>query len=129
MKITNAEHNNEIYSIHNIKILIVMLLAKIMEKTHQHEEKIKLTDIIKKRNFKSSKKSKNEINDNNKKNIPSINNNNNDEIINVNSINNKKIVLEEKQNIINTIETEKERKCILKPNITNIIKGIYELMQ
>jgi len=128
MKITNEEHNNEIYSIHNIKILIVMLLAKIMEKVHLHEEKIKLTDIIKKRIFKSSRKSKTENVVNNKKNNNNDNNNNN-EIINVNSINNKKIVLEEKQNIINTIETEKERKCILKPNINNIIKGIYELMQ
>ena len=130
MKITNEEHNNEIYSIHNIKILIVMLLAKIMEKVHLHEEKIKLTDIIKKRIFKSSRKSKTENVVNNKKNNNNDNNNNNNnEIINVNSINNKKIVLEEKQNIINTIETEKERKCILKPNINNIIKGIYELMQ
>jgi hypothetical protein len=140
MKITNEEHNNEIYSIHNIKILIVMLLAKIMEKTHQYEEKIKLTDNIKKRNFKSSKKSKSEIIVNNKKNTPSINDNSN-EIINVNSINNKKIILEDKTNIISTTktktktetetktETKTERKCILKPNITNIIKGIYELMQ
>ena len=57
--------------------------------------------------------------------------NNNNEIININIINNKRIVLEKKTKIISTteIETEKERKCIFKPDITNIIKGIYELMQ
>jgi hypothetical protein len=40
LKITNVEQNNEIYSIHNIKILIIYLLAKIMEKIHYDIEKI-----------------------------------------------------------------------------------------
>ena len=44
-----------------------MLLAKIMEKIHLQEEKIKLTDTIKKRNFKIFNKSKSVIVVNNKK--------------------------------------------------------------
>lgn len=67
LKITNDElaQSNMNYSIHNIKILIVYSLAKIMEKVHQRVKKIKLIDVIKKRNFKSSKKSKNANSDNN----------------------------------------------------------------
>ena len=54
LKITNDElaKSNMNYSIHNIKILIVYLLAKIMEKVHQRVKKIKLIDVIKKRKIK-----------------------------------------------------------------------------
>lgn len=178
-----------------MKILIVFLLAKITEKVYQHVEKIKLTDVIKKRNFKSSKKSKNEnTNDNKNK-----SENNNDDKINVDITDNKKIKLEEKKSKLeekksknendnnckinvditnnkkikldekknesdnnnkinvdtidnnkiklddkkcklsttkNEIETDikietnnnEERNCIRKPNFTNIIKGVFELM-
>ena len=51
IKITSLKQNDN-YSIHNIKILIIYLLGKIMEKVHLHFNKIKLEGIIKKRIFK-----------------------------------------------------------------------------
>ena len=48
-----VKQNNDNYSIHNIKILIIYLLAKIMEKVHLHVNKIKLHGTIKKRIFKN----------------------------------------------------------------------------
>jgi hypothetical protein len=59
LRITNIKQNDEMYSIHNMKILIIHLLAKIMENVHFHINKIKLTDIIKKRNIKNKKRNYN----------------------------------------------------------------------
>lgn len=136
IKITNIEQNYEIYSIHNIKILIIYLLAKIMEKVHFHVKKIKLQDIIKKRIINNKKiKNKNIIKKEKKITNKQKNEINNKPIINVDITNNKKIIFEEKikqininfNNDINKKENN-ERECILKPSITNIIKGIFELM-
>lgn len=95
LKITNIEQNNVNYSIHNIKILIIYLLAKIMEKVHSHVNKIKLYDVIKKRNFKNktiknNDKKVNNTNNKKKNNIDDI------PVINVDITNNKKITIDDK---------------------------------
>ena len=59
LRITNIKQNDEMYSIHNMKILIIYLLAKIMENVHFHINKIKLIGIIKKRNIKNKKRNHN----------------------------------------------------------------------
>ena len=110
-----------------------------MEKVHLHVNKIKLHGIIKKiilknktiknnniikKEKKITKKQQNELD-----NIP---------IINTDITNNKKIILEnEKQTSINKNNNKNnenidkdnnERECILKPCITDIIKGVFELI-
>lgn len=139
MKITNIEQDNSIYSIHNIKILIVYLLEKIMEKVHLHTNKIKLEGIIKKRIFKNKKNKKTNvlIKKNNKK-----NNTENNNIINVDIINNKNVVLKinnknnndnkkNNKNKNNDDDNNKNnnKKCIFKLSITDAIKGIFELVK
>lgn len=160
LKITNLEQSNNNYSIHNIKILIIFLLSKIMEKVHLYVNKVNLEGIIKKRIFKNKKNKNNDVAIKDKKkskkqqdkinNIPIINvditNNNkinlkdgkktiiknndavnkNNDIINKNNdiVNKNNDVIDKNNNIIN----KDERKCIMKPCITNIIKGIFELI-
>lgn len=114
---------------HNIKILIVYLLTKIMEKIHKQVNKIKCKGIINKRFYKN-KKNKNNKNTNiieNKKNKKN-NKLSNDSIINVNINNNKQIILNNNNENIIKKNTNNKRKCILKPNITNIIKGTFRLL-
>ena len=61
MKITSLKQNNDNYSIHNIKILIINILSKIMEKVHLRVNKLKLHGTIKKRNLKNRKTKNNDI--------------------------------------------------------------------
>lgn len=143
IKITSLKQNNDNYSIHNIKILIIYLLGKIMEKVHLHVNKIKLDGIIKKRILKNKTIKNNNIIKKEKKITKKQQNElNNIPIINADITNNKKIILEnEKQTSINKnnnkntnnidIDIDKdndERECILKPCITDIIKGVFELI-
>jgi len=132
LKITNVEQNNEIYSIHNIKILIIYLLAKIMEKIHYDIEKIKLIDIIKKRNIKNKRIKKENISKKITEKNKTINKKIiNNSIINVNISNNKQIIIEEKTKKKKSQNEDiklknKDRECILKSCMTNIIKGVFE---
>ena len=163
IKITSLKQNNNNYSIPNIKILIIYLLGKIMEKVHLHVNKIKLHGIIKKRIFKNKtiknnnvikkekkitkkqknklKKQQNKLKKQQNKLKKQQNELNNIPIINIDITNNKKIILEDKKQIQidkndknnnninkNENENENERKCILKPCITDIIKGVFELI-
>jgi hypothetical protein len=132
LKITNLEQNNDNYSIHNIKILIIYLLGKIMEKVHLQVKKIKLNGIIKKRNFKNRKIKNNNVIKKEKKITKKQQNELNEiPIINTDITNNNKIILEDKKpiNKINNInKDENKRDCILKPCITNIIKGVFVLI-
>jgi hypothetical protein len=110
-----------------------------MEKVHLHVNKIKLHGIIKKRIFKNKTIKNNNVIKKEKKIIKKQQNElNNIPIINTDITNNKKIILEDKKQIHidknnnninkNENENENERKCILKPCITDIIKGIFELI-
>ena len=96
LRITNQKQNSDQYSIHNLKILIITILAKIMEKIHLYENRndIKLEGVIIKR------KIKNKINKNNniykKKNIKKVSD---IPIINVDIKNNKKVILEDVNNV------------------------------
>ena len=131
LKIYNLEQTNNPYSIHNLKILIIILLAKIMEKTHLSNNFIDLEGTIIKRKFKKIDPLINNNIDNKnekkkkKKKKPIINE---ISIINVDIINNKKV------NIITITENKNEnenneRKCILKPSKTDIIKGTFNLLK
>ena len=94
LKITTLKKNNDNYSIHNIKILIIYLLAKIMEKVHLHVNKIKLHGTIKKRIFKNRTiKNNNIIKKDKKINKKQQNELNSLPIINTDITNNKKIIL------------------------------------
>lgn len=146
LKITTLKQNNDNYSIHNIKILIIYLLAKIMEKVHLHVNKIKLYGTIKKRIFKNRTiKNNNIIKKDKKINKKQQNELNSIPIINTDITNNKKIILKKNPNQLhidnnndNTKNNDKndiiinkennERDCILKPCITDIIKGIFVLI-
>jgi len=139
IKITSLKQNNDNYSIHNIKILIIYLLGKIMEKVHLHVNKIKLHGIIKKRIFKNKTiKNNNVIKKEKKITKKQQNELNNIPIINTDITDNKKIIIEdEKQTSINKNNNKNsnninkdnnERECILKPCITDIIKGVFELI-
>ena len=137
LRITNAKQNSDHYSIHNIKILIIYLLSKIMEKIHLHENEIKLEGVIKKRIFNNKTIKNNIVNINPKKLTKNQKNElDNKPIINVSIIDNKKVNIKNNKNENNNDNNENnsnennnnERKCILKPCITNIIKGVYELL-
>ena len=124
IKITSLKLNNNNYSIPNIKILIIYLLGKIMEKVYLHVNKIKLHGIIKKRIFKNKTiKNNNVIKKEKKITKKQQNELNNIPIINTDITNNKKIILEDKKKIqidknnnnnnnINKNDNENERKCI-----------------
>lgn len=130
IKINNVNQKDFIYSIHNIKILIVYLLTKIMEKIHKQVNKIKCEGIINKRFYKNKKNKNTNIIENKKNKNKKNNKLSNDLIINVNIDNNKQIILNNNNENINIIKknTNNKRKCILKPNITNIIKGTFRLL-
>jgi hypothetical protein len=117
-----------------------------MEKVHLHVNKIKLYGTIKKRIFKNRTiKNNNIIKKDKKINIKQQNELNSIPIINTDITNNKKIILKknpnqlhidnnndntknnDKNDIINNKENN-ERDCILKPCITDIIKGIFVLI-
>ena len=96
---TTLKQNNDNYSIHNIKILIIYLLAKIMEKVHLHVNKIKLYGTIKKRIFKNRTiKNNNIIKKDKKINKKQQNELNSIPIINTDITNNKKIILKKNPN-------------------------------
>jgi hypothetical protein len=132
LKICNAEQTNNPYSIHNLKILIITLLAKIMEKTHLSNNFIDLEGTIIKRKFKKKIIKNNNINNKNekkkkKKKKPIINE---IPIINVDIINNKKVnIITINENKNKNENENNERKCILKPSKTDIIKGTFNLLK
>ena len=108
-----------------------------MEKIHLHENEIKLEGVIKKRIFNNKTIKNNIVNINPKKLTKNQKNElDNKPIINVSIIDNKKVNIKNNKNENNNDNNENnsnennnnERKCILKPCITNIIKGVYELL-
>jgi hypothetical protein len=135
IKITSNKQLNNPYNIHNIKILIICILSKLFEKTYQQIYNINLEGKIKKRKFKN-KKNKSQVvpyqkkEKNNKKDETiiknvDVTNNKNKNLINVKYINSENT----KNNIIKTINIdENTKKCILKPNKSLIIKGVYHLL-
>lgn len=107
-----------------MKILIVILLSKIIEKVHLHENKLKLESIIIKRKIINKTIKKKKVSHNKKKKKIKL-----DETIikNISTKNNKKIIIE-KQTNVNINEIKNEIKCVSRPSKTNIIKGIFKLL-
>ncbi len=128
IRITNTNQINNPYNIHNIKILIICILSKLFEKAHQQINNIKLEGDIKKRKYKN-KKNKSTVLPYKKKEKKKTKKDKT-VIINVNIINNKKIILENSKDKIKEpiINKETTKKCILKPNKSLIIKGVYHLI-
>ena len=126
IRITNINQTDDAYSIHNIKILIVLMLAKLFEKAYEKINNVKLETEIIKRKYKNKKIKNNnipypkKIKKKTKKNKP---------IINYNISNNKNIKLTNDKNIIiNSDINNKSKKSILKPNKSQIIKGVFRLI-
>lgn len=125
-----------------------MVLTKIFSKIGMMLMQIKENGIIKKRNYKNKKvkkinntfdvvldicKCKNKKRNNVRKKNKNKNKKNNineteEKIINVSIANNKNVKVNEKNNISKTNEIKNERKCVFKPNVTNIIKGVYNII-
>lgn len=141
LRITNNNENQTLYSIHNLKILIIYIINSIIVKAHSIINKIKDTHTIKKRKLKKQniinnkpnfiqnitlKKNKNnKINTKNEKSIInlSIKNNSN---VKINKKVNENINKENKTDNNKNIDNIKE--CSNKPNKSLSIKGTYKLI-
>lgn len=146
LRITNIEQNDNPYIIHNIKIMIIMVLTKIFSKIGMMLMQIKENGIIKRRNYKNKKakkinnafdvgfdiykhKKRNNIRkkDKKKKNNK-IKCKTEEKNINISIANNKNVKINKKDNICKTNSANNETKCVFKPNVTNIIKGVYNII-
>jgi hypothetical protein len=126
LRITNMEQTDDIYTKHNIKILIMMVLSKVMEKLSMKLNKNKIPNTIKKRIFKNKKVKK--LNEINKKKNKKNKRNNEGKKINVSTKNNENIKLKPSSDNNDKNNNSNEIKCIVKPSIINIIKGTYKII-
>jgi uncharacterized transporter YbjL len=110
-KITTVDQKNNIYNIHNIKLLIVFLFSKIIEKICKSQYEIKKNNVVTKRIFKNKriKKITEPIPKKTQKSQKSENKNNEDVI----KIKNDKII----------ISTQKENEISVKNKTKNETKN------
>jgi hypothetical protein len=130
LRISNLDRDDKMYYIHNIKILIVLLLSKIIEKTHMKINNIPTEGTITKRKY-TNKKEKNNVvpytkkekKEKNKKKI-------NKKPINVNIDNNEQVNLlkDDKENDLPSEKNKDVIDCFIKPNKSETIKCCFKLI-